>query len=88
MLSGGPLTADGLTGNLWFSKQQFAEQRAKGFDRTFAKLLRTGEIVEYTELITLETLREDPGAQCLKEDGMMVGQGIFHHFKDKDGYDY
>jgi len=78
------LTESGLTGKLYYSKKQWREQRDKGRDRTFA-LLTNGQLKEYTELISLDALLENPLDVCPYEDAYFVGDGSFHHFADEKG---
>ena len=76
-----------LTGKLYFSRKQWKEQRDKGRDRTFAQRY-DGEMVEYTELVSLDALKENPGDTCFYEDAEFVGEGVFHHFTDERGRRY
>lgn len=78
------LTETGLTGKLFYSRQQWKELRDKGRDRTFAMLIN-GELKEYTELISLDALLENPFDTCQYQDAYLVGEGSFHHFADEKG---
>lgn len=77
-----------ISGDLYYSSMQWYQMREKGpRDRTFAQLF-TGEIVEYTELIPISTLKEEPYDLCPYPDAVYLGKGSFHHFTDEDGYEY
>jgi hypothetical protein len=81
----GPVTKASLSGNLWYSKKQYKALRDSGRDRTFGKLAVTGQIVEYTELISFEMLQENPGDICPIDDAVFLGVGAFDHFMDARG---
>lgn len=81
------MTEASLTGDLYYSKSQWKYLRDQGRDRTFAKLL-DGSFAEYTEMITLEMLRENPGDKCPVPDAIFVGRGSFAYFADEKGREY
>jgi len=68
-----------IGGRFWYSELQWEECRDQKKFRTYAKLL-DGKIVEYTEMIDMETFVEDPDAVCLYPDGIYLGEGFFSHF--------
>lgn len=77
--SGQPIVA-GLTGHLWFSDKEWWILRDRGRDRTFAKL-QNGNVVEYTEMISLEALQENPQDRCGFADAKYLGIGVFDHWE-------
>jgi len=81
------MTEASLTGNLYYSKSQWKYLREQGRDRTFAKLI-DGSFVEYTEMITLEMLAENPGDVCPVPDAELIGRGTFAYFADEKGREY
>jgi hypothetical protein len=81
------VTEASLTGDLWYSKKQWSHLRDANRDRTFARLT-DGRIVEYTELITVGALLEDPLDRCFYEDAVLVGKGAFAYFADEQGREY
>ena len=74
------LTPTGLSGMLWFSEKQWRVLRNQGRDRTYGELA-DGRIVEYTEMISLDMLKENPDDVCGYEDAKFVGVGKFHHWE-------
>ena len=88
LLNSRPLTEADLSGHLWYSARQYAALRKTGRDRTFGKLAEGGRIVEYTELISFEMLKENPGDICPVDDAKLLGIGSFHHFQDAFGNEY
>jgi hypothetical protein len=78
-----------LTGVLFFSKVCWKKHREEGRDRLFGKLIADSRIVEYTELITVESMLDDnPALVPLYPDSVKIGKGSFHHFKDKEGNEW
>lgn len=69
-----------LSGNLFFSEKQWWIMRDRGRDRTFGRL-NDGRIVEYTELISFDALRENPGDVCGFADAKFLGAGSFDHWE-------
>jgi len=69
-----------LTGHLWFSEKEWRILRDRGKDRTFGRL-GDGKIIEYTEMITLEMLEENPGEVCGFGDAKYLGVGEFDHWE-------
>jgi hypothetical protein len=80
-------TEASLTGYLYFSKKQYKKHRDEGRDRMFAKLI-DGRTVEYTELISFETISDDLFVKPMEEDSLLVGQGTFDYFADEKGSEY
>ena len=66
-----------LVGVLWFSPTQWKQLRDKEAPRTFG-MLPSGQIVEYTELITLEQI-SCGDVSPLETDSELIGPGVFHH---------
>lgn len=86
---GAPVTTeDSLSGQLWYSKKQYRDLRDRGSDRTFGRLFTTGQVVEYTELVSFDLLREEPGATCPIDDAVFLGWGQFSHFVDLYGKEF
>jgi hypothetical protein len=80
-------TEASLTGYLYFSKKQYRKHRDEGRDRMFAKLT-DGGMIEYTELISLEAIRDDRFVRPMEEDALFIGQGSFYYFADEKGREY
>lgn len=56
--------------------------RDRGSLRTFALLNDGKQIIEYTEMITFETLLEDPDTKPLSDDSEFRGHGVFAYHLD------
>jgi hypothetical protein len=69
-----------LSGQLFFSEKQWWILRDRGRDRTYGKL-KDGRIVEYTEMISFDSLRENPGDACGFADAKYLGIGSFDHWE-------
>lgn len=74
-----------IAGDVYFSKLQWKQLRDHDRDRTFARL-ESGEIVEYTEMVSFERLIEEPFDRCGYPDAEYLGRGTYHHSEDYSGY--
>jgi len=70
------------SGALYYSKKQWRQLRDIGALRTFALLNDGKQIVEYTEMITYETLLENPNTAPLADDAEFRGYGTFSYHVD------
>lgn len=73
-----------LSGALWFSEKEWWALRNKGRDRTYGEL-SDGRIVEYTELISLDMLSENPEDCCSYPDAVFLGMGKFSRWEEYRG---
>jgi len=67
-----------VTGVFWFSKAQLHSLLDYGHSRKFCKIWKTGEIREYTEMVSHATLKDDPYEMCEFEDAYCLGEGEFY----------
>lgn len=81
------ITPEGLMGALYFSQKQFKILRDNGRDRCFG-VLAGGKVVEYTEMISLVSLKENPDDICPFDDAIFLGMGKFHHWRDANGNEW
>jgi len=77
------ITEAGLSGMLWYSQKERNILKDRGRDRTFGEL-PDGRIVEYTELISMTALQENPEDTCGFDDAVFLGMGKFHHWEKCD----
>ena len=81
------LTNDGLSGALYFSGKQFRKLQNEGRDRCFGQL-QNGKVVEYTEMISFEMLKENPADTSGYDDAICLGYGKFHHWRYASGNEW
>jgi hypothetical protein len=81
------LTSTGLSGALWWSDKEWKIMRDRGRERCYGEL-SDGRIVEYTELISIEALQENPADACGFDDAKFLGMGKFHHWRDIKGAEW
>lgn len=67
-----------LAGKFYFSEKQRGVMDAQGRPHLFAHILGKG-VMQYTELIDVDMLLENPGLGPLQEDAVYLGEGFFHH---------
>lgn len=79
-----PVADTKLTGKLFYSRKEWKILRDRGRNRTFG-ILPDGRIVEYTEMVSLDALAENPGDCCGFDDAEFIGIGSFHHWEDDRG---
>ena len=68
-----------IGGVCWYSPTQRRMLDAAGRERWFAKLTANHQIVEYTEMLTVEDMLDDPFARCQHDDARRLGVGFYHH---------
>ena len=68
-----------MAGKFWYSKQQRRDSDKKGYPQFFCMV--EGEIKEYTQMVDVEALAEDPFDRCMYEDAEYLGEGFFSHRK-------
>lgn len=71
-----------MAGKFWYSKEQRGMHDKKGQPRFFCSI--DGAIKEYTEMIDIEMLIENPLDQCPFEDAKYLGEGFFSHRIDSN----
>ena len=72
-----------LTGLFWYTKRQFSDIRKTGQrPKTYCYIYDTKKVVEYTEFVTDEMLRDDPSERCFYEDAQYLGYGYFFNWGD------
>jgi len=74
------LTESNLSGDLYFSQKQWNWMRDQGRNRLIGQLM-DGREVEYTEMITLDMLAENPNDKCPVDDAVFLGKGRFLEFR-------
>lgn len=69
-----------MAGKFWYSKRQRQDHDKKGHSRFFAFI--GNQVVEFTEMVDIEALTEDPMDMCYYEDAKYLGEGYFSHRVD------
>jgi len=78
-----PRLAPWLKGRFYYSATQRVKLDSEGHDRMFMQTRGNQcDILEYTEFIDEDMLKENPGELPMFNDAVFLGPGRFHSMKD------